>query len=195
MNTQDQIGWTLMAKVHTANVNMVDEPRAWFVSESHPETLMSRAFIDNQPPASHGAYKFVPLLTASSVARFEVYAQLDVTQKAAWYKVVASAASLQGWFTTNDMTASKVCTNLGLTLNCSDGKIAPHADEAVTFLDGMLLDPYGFNSGGSSVHMRLNDDAIPENSGVCSATLDRDNNKWMDSYNTHWGNGLLIWIN
>jgi hypothetical protein len=194
MNTEDQMGWTLMAKVNTATVNMVDEPRPWFVSESHPEMLMSRTFVDNQPPASHGAYKFVPLLSASSIARFEIYAQLDVTQKASWYKVVASAASLQGWFTPNDTTPSRVCTNLALTLNCSDGKIAPHSDEAVTFLDGMQLNPYGYTAD-TPIHMRLNDDDIPENSGVCSATLDRDNNKWKDSYNTHWGNGLLIWIN
>jgi hypothetical protein len=194
MNVQDHTWWTLMAKVNTASVDGVSEPRTWFITESQPQMLTTRAFIDNQPPAAHGAYKFAPLITASSIARFELYAALDATQKAAWYKVVASAASLQAWFTPNDTTASKVCTDLALTLNCSNGTIAPDGD--ATLMSGMSLTPYGYTANASlAIHMRLNDDTSPANSGVCSGTLDNDSNKWKDSYNTHWGNGLLIWLN
>jgi len=194
MDPLGQVGWTLMAKVNTASVDNVDEPRTWFTSENHPETLASRAFVENQPPASHGAYKFAPLLTASSVARFEIYAALDVTQKATWYKVIASAQSLEGWFTANDTTASKVCTDRALALNCVSGVIAPNGD--ATMLNGMSLAPYGYTTIGAQViHMRLNDDYSASASGVCSNTLDNDNNKWKDSYAQHWGNGLLIWLN
>jgi hypothetical protein len=194
MNAQDHIGWTLMAKVNTATMDGVDEPRPWFITESHPEMLATRTFVDNQSPAAHGAYKFAPLITASSIARFEIYAALDVTQKAAWYKVVASTASLQVWFTPNDTTASKVCTDLALTLNCSNGTISPDGD--ATVMNGMSLNPYGYTANASAaIHMRLNDDNAPGNSGVCSGTLDNDSNKWKDSYNMHWGNGLLIWLN
>jgi hypothetical protein len=126
------------------------------------------------------------------VARFEIYAALDTTQKATFYKEVASAASLQVWFTANDTTASRVCTDLALTLNCSNATIAPDGD--ATLMGGMSLTPYGYTTAGQVIHMRLNDDNAPQNSGVCSDTLDNDNNKWQDSYNQHWGNGLLIWI-
>jgi len=194
MNARDQLGWTLLAKVHTANTDGVDEPRAWFVSQSNPEMLVTRTFIDNQPPASHGAYKFAPLAAASTLARFEIYAQLDVTQKATWYKVVPSAASLQSWFTANDTTGSKVCTDLALTLDCSNGTIAPEGGGGATLMNGMNLTPFGY-TGLGPIHMRLNDDGSPAASGVCSNTLDNDMNKWKDSYSTHWGNGLLIWIN
>jgi hypothetical protein len=195
MNMQDHVGWTLMAKVNIATLDGVDEPRTWFITESHPEMLTTRDFIANQSPASHGAYKFAPLISAeSSIARFEIYAALDVTQKAAWYKVVASAQSLQVWFTPNDTTASRVCTDLALTLNCSNGTIAPDGD--ATIMNGMSLTPYGYTANASpAIHMRLNDDNSPQNSGVCSGTLDNDSNKWKDSYNMHWGNGLLIWLN
>jgi hypothetical protein len=139
MNTHDQVGWTLMAKIHTANVDSVDEPRAWFISESNPGMLITRMFIDNQPPASHGAYKFAPLVGPSSLARFEVYAQLDITQKGAWFKVISSGSSLQSWFTANDTTPSRVCTDLALTLNCSNGvRLSPTAQ---TMTRGLVNNP------------------------------------------------------
>jgi hypothetical protein len=196
MNVRDQTGWTLMAKVQTANVDSVDEQRTWFITEGSPSMLTTRTFIDNQPPSSHGAYKFAPLISASSVARFEIYAQLDTTQKGTWYKAVASAGSLQSWFTANDTTASKVCTDLAFTLNCSNGTIAPDgpAGTSATLLNGMNLTPFGYTAGGP-IHMRLNDDGTPAASGVCSNTLNNDSNKWKDTYMTHWGNGLLIWLN
>jgi hypothetical protein len=63
-------------------------------------------------------------------------------------------------------------------------------------MNGMSLNPYGYTANASAaIHMRLNDDNAPGNSGVCSGTLDNDSNKWKDSYNMHWGNGLLIWLN
>jgi hypothetical protein len=192
MDTQNQVGWTLMGKVNTANVDGVDEPRTWFITENHPEMLTTRTFIMNQPPAAHGAYKLAALVNPSTVARFEIYAALDVTQKATWYKVVPSGASLQAWFTPNDTTPSRVCTDLALTLNCMDGTISPDGD--ATLMRGMSLASYGYTTAGQFIHMRLNDDNAPQNSGVCSDTLDYDNNRWQDSYGVHWGNGLLIWI-
>jgi hypothetical protein len=196
MNTHDAVGWTLMAKVNTASVDSVDEPDTWFITEGNTGMLANRTFIDNQPPTSHGAYKFAPLVSVFSVARFELYAQLDVTQKATWYKAVASAASLQSWFTVNDTTASMVCTDLSLSLNCTSGTIAPQTigTNNATILAGMSLTPYGYTAGGA-IHMRPNGDQLPQYSGVCSFTLDNDMNKWKDSYDTHWGNGLLIWLN
>ena len=197
MNTRDQTGWTLVGKVNTANVDSVEETRPWFVTETNAATLSARTFVSNQPPASHGAFKFVSLLTASTAVRFELYAQLDVTQKATWYKAVASPTSFQGWFTSNDTTASKVCTDLDFSLNCATGTIAPQVltgASNATVLGGMTLTPFGYTAGGP-LHMRLNDDLSAAASGVCSYTSDNDGNKWKDSYMTHWGNGLLIWIN
>lgn len=197
MDAQNGIGWTLMAKIHTANVDSVAEPRPWFVSESHTDMLMFPNFHDNQSPASHGAYKFAPLVNASSIARFELHAQLDTTQVATWYKAVASAASLQSWFTPNDTVASNVCTDLAMTLNCTQGTISPQEipdGPTATALGGMSLTPYGYTASGP-LHMRLDDDMLPMYSGVCSNTFDNDGNKWMDSYDTHWGNGLLIYLN
>lgn len=99
---------------------------------------------DAIPPAAHGAYKFAPLVTASSVARFEIYAALDYTQKAAFYKVVGSTQNLQVWFTAGNTAATRVCTDLALTLNCSDGTIAPNGD--ATLFGGMSLVPYGYTA-------------------------------------------------
>ena len=106
---------------------------------------------------------------------------------------MASAASLQSWFTANDKVASKVCTDLAFTLNCTNGTIAPDGD--ATILNGMVLTPFGYTAGACAIHMRLNDDVQPNFSGVCSCTNNSDSNKWKDTYGTHWGNGLLIWLN
>src|SRR5262249_13882218 len=110
-------------------------------------------------------------------------------------KAVASAASLQSWFT-NDTTTSAVCTDLALSLNCSSGTIARQAINAnhATILAGMNLTPFGYTAGGA-IHMRTNGDETPAPSSVCSFTQDNDGNKWKDSYDPHYGNALLVWLN
>jgi hypothetical protein len=189
----DSGGWTLIAKVNTADVHNVVEPRNWFALEATPGALASVTFEKNRSPSSHGAYKFASLLGPHTLARFELHAQEDPLQTARWYKAVASPNSFLSWFG-SDSTPSRVCTDPEMTLNCSDGTITENKPGlGATVLGGMTLKHYGFQVD-AELHMRLDTDEQPWASAVCSSTWDYQSNAWKDTYFVHWGNGLLIWL-
>jgi hypothetical protein len=138
-------GWTLVAKVNTADVDGVAEARTWFRFEARSDALATRGFVKNQPPSSHGLARLLPLARAGALARFDLYAELDTSQTARWYKVVASPASFGAWFS-NDATPSRVCTDVALTQNCTNGIIAGRSGiYDATMLGGMNLADYGYS--------------------------------------------------
>jgi len=181
-------GWTLVAKVDTANKGGADEPNDWFQKAMNTGGLASPAMNVNGGLHSWGTAVWLPYLQATTVARFTVIAQDDVNQKASWHKYAAPAAFAK-WFN-GDNTPTAVCKDAAMSSGCTNATIASNGD--ATNLGGMNLTAYGFQ--GCDLHMRLNNDGAPSYSAVCSCTFDNQGNAWKDSLDTHWGNGLTIWI-
>lgn len=186
-------GWTLIAKVHRAETNNLPEPPAWFTSPMNVDQLSSPMTVLDGPLASHGGQRFAAVLSAETLARFDVLAADDPNQRASFFKRVASAESLAGWFA-DDPVASQVCADVDMTANCAEGRIAVEADEpGLVYLGNMDLAHHGYETI-APLAMRLDDNVSAAPSGICSCTLDNQDNAWADDYEIHWGNGLLIWL-
>lgn len=188
--TNDGGGWTLVAKVNTAQTNGLSEPHGWFNQQLNTTNAKTPGMVKDQGLASMGASRFAGMIGGATIAKFELVAEDDYNQRAYWYKKVASTASFQAWFN-SDPTASLTCSNLAMTANCSNDRIAVVGDS--TALGGMYLSHHGYASSGY-LHMRLDGDGAPTYSAVCSYTFDNNGNSWHDDYSSHWGNGLLVWI-
>ncbi len=182
-------GWTLIAKVNVANKEGADEPHDWFQQSLNTGLLAAPAVVMNAGLASFGAGKFTAYATANTLARFTTIAEDDLAQTASFYKG-ADPAALAKWFN-GDATPTKVCADVGMSKFCGNGTIAYDGD--TTKLSGMDLSAFGFSSS-STIHMRLNGDVAPTYTAICSGTDDKDGNKWHDSMDSHWGNGLTIWL-
>lgn len=194
--TVDEGGWTLVAEVHRSHGQGADEPDDWF-QRLRDEAALRDAFVevDRVPgQASHGQARIAALAAISNLARFRVVAENDPEQGATWFKV--ADAGLPHWFSPVAHEATTVCSDLAMTLDCSEGKIGPGGDlwPDVVTLDGMNLVAAGYLAGGP-LHMRLNGSLDPSFDAVCSYTSDYDGNAWNDTNQDHWGNGLQVWVN
>jgi hypothetical protein len=183
-------GWTLIAMVNHADQDALPEPNGWFNSVLDPGKLGSPVPHKNGGLASHGAYRLIGAIEPATLVQFELFAEDDIGQIAAWFKQISSPVGFQAWFD-DDGEPSLVCTDVDMSQNCSIGAITSNG--SATYLGGMNLSHYGY-SGGAGIHMRDDNDTYPESSAVCSHTFDADGNAWDDNYNTHWGNGLRIWF-
>lgn len=183
-------GWTLIAKVNNADMNDLPEPAGWFDMTIAADDLATPELTLNAGLAAHGAHRFVDVLGPDSIARFEAAAADQLDLRAAWYKAIASEDSFSGWFAA-DPTASQVCRDVDMTLDCAEGDIA--SENGLVLIDHMSLVQYGYTPGEfcTELHMRLDDDPDGAPSGVASCTVDVD---WPTSYTQYWGNGLLIWL-
>ena len=187
-------GWMLVAKVDRYHSgNQMSEPNGWFgISNAlNPSQLLDTVSRDTTPEVmTHGVTRLTKAHEAGlTQARFTVIAENDVNQRATWFKNIADASFLS-WFSSTPHTSTLVCTDVGMTANCSTGDILAGS---VTNFDGMNLSHYGYTTGGQ-LHMRLDNDPSGSYSAVCSTTFDYDGNAWNDSASSHWGNGLEIWI-
>ena len=188
--TRDGGGWTLVAKVNTADVYDQPEPHDWFAQTLNAGSMANDTMVKNAGLASLGASRFTALIDTNTLSRFELIAEDDYNQRAFWFKKVASTTSFTNWFQT-DPTPSLTCTNTALTQNCSASIVGRSGD--TTQLQGMTLAHYGYNGG--VLHMRLDGDGGPQYTAVCSSTGNNDNNAWHDDgLDGHWGNGLNVWI-
>lgn len=190
--TLDGGGWTLVAKVNPANMDADPdtEPVGWFDMVLQDGDLDSPELVNNAPLQSHGASRFEALLGAESVARFEVIAQDDFEDTPTtvdWYK--RADASFTNWFGI-DNAATEVCRDVDMLQLCSMGTI--DASSGACAMEGMSFQDYGYIAAWW-VHMRLENDGSSRR-GLCSDTLDNQDNAWPDSYSDHWGNALRIWL-
>lgn len=181
-------GWTLIAKVDIANKEGADEPKDWFQKANNISGLADASLTVNGGLHSYGTAVWLPYVTATTLSRFTTIAQDDLNQKASWHKY-AHPNAFAKWFN-GDTTATQVCKDAAMSANCSSGTIASNGD--ATVLSGMNLTVYGFSGG--ELHMRLNGDGAPTYTAICSATGDNQGNAWKDSLDSHWGNGLTIWL-
>ncbi len=193
--TADGGGWTLAASVDRyRSGGQMSEPNGWFGLGSARTTtrLLEDASLDISPVlSSHGASRLSELHAAGlSQARFTLIAEDDTGQTATWFKTIADVSFLS-WFSTTSHTSTQVCTNVGMTANCTSGNIL---SGGVTSLNGMTLADHGYSGG--TIHMRMdNDPSGASYSAVCSSTGNNNGNAWHDSaIDGHWGNGLQIWI-
>ena len=181
-------GWTLVAKVDTANKEGADEPHDWFQKALNTAGLADPKLTVNGGLHSWGTAAWLPYVKAQTLARFTVVAQDDLNQKASWYKF-ADPSAFAKWFN-GDTTATKVCLDAAMTSGCGSATIAVSGDS--TNLGGMNLTAHGFS--GCDLHMRLNGDGADNYTAICSCTGDANGNAWKDSLDGHWGNGLTIWL-
>lgn len=194
--TTDGGGWTLLAKVHRWHGGTpYPEPLGWFASERDTAALQDANSYEDRLPgsASHGASRIDPMIPTVDLARFTIIAEDDRLQRATWYKAVDEG--IWTWFSADEHASTLVCTDLGMSQNCWSGKI--RSDGEMTMLEGMLLLHHGYQIDllGCAIIMRLDQDLSAEHSGVCSCTLNFDDNAWHDdAFSEHWGNGLEIWL-
>jgi cysteine-rich repeat protein len=184
-------GWTLVAKVNPADEGAPaeTEPVGWFDMVLADDALSSPELVDNAPLESHGASRLGALLGPDSLTRFELIAADDWLTTLDWYKRVASPASFSAWFGA-DNTDSEVCLDVDMLQQCSMGTI--NASGGACPMQGMRMVDYGYQAPWW-IHMRLENDGSTLQ-GVCSDTLDNQGNAWPDSYSSHWGNALRIWL-
>ena len=182
--TSDGGGWTLVGLVHRATQDSVDEPDDWFTNGNNTSALATNTSTDNASPSAFGVAAFASYLSSqgTSLSRFSVEAQADPTVTQTWFKEV-DAISFALWFTSDATQATtSVCSDLALTTDCSSGAIK---SAGTTNFEGM--------TSGSSCgwHMRVNGDAAPSYSGLCTC----DGGSLLPTnYAGHWGHPLRIWL-
>ncbi len=198
-------GWTLAFKVNPATRDDVTERREALRDGFNPNLLLDAAMLPDRGLASHGTAALSDAVDADSWARVTLVAGADETQRATWFKRIASAYSLAQWFV-DDPEPSPVCLQPMVDDSCTSGLITRVKGGSgltldATVLGGMSLVDHGFRADGE-LHLRLGaadieeSDGYPFASGICSATKDYDDNAWHDSQggDGHWGNGILLWI-
>jgi cysteine-rich repeat protein len=190
--SNDDGGWTLVAKVHRWHMgDSYDEPAGWFAEARDTDALLDTISYEDRPEAlaAHGATRLGPALPDMSVARFTTIAEDDADQVATWFKGIDGEAF--SWFSQTAHAATPVCEDPELMLNCTNGTIL---QTGLTGLGGMTLADYGYQTG-CEIHMRLNEDGGAAFSAVCSCTQNLNNNAWHDdAADGHWGNGLEVWF-
>ncbi|MSP91292.1 MAG: hypothetical protein EXR79_05755 [Myxococcales bacterium] len=182
-------GWTLVAKVDLAHADNVDEPLTWFTAENNTARLVTPKMENKAGQGSWGAARFLPYLKANTLSRFTFHAEGDAKQTVTYFKHAAPAAFAK-WFA-GDNTPTAVCIDEAMTKSCDSGVIAQSGDGS-TDLVGMSMSKVGYTGG--VWHMRMNGDSSPSYSALCSGSGDADGNKWNDGYQSHWGNGMTVWL-
>lgn len=179
-------GWTLLGKINTSNRDSINEPNNWFISESNLADVLTPNDIVNNGMSSLGITK-INKLNISNVAEFKLMSQ-QMDQEVNFYKE-ANKTNMANWFNTNETTTTKVCLDSNLSQSCKTSRfIQTDAYE----LNGMNLSDKGYQNSGV-LHLRMNSNDASFHSGVCSYTLNNNGNQWHDTYNQHWGNGMLIY--
>ena len=187
-------GWILAAKLHRYHDGPgYDEPRGWWSQLADEGSLRDGTSYANRVPgqASHGMGRLQPV--GAQLARFVLIAEDDEAQRAVWFKAVD--AGIWDWFSHRAHEATLVCTDVAMSENCTMGRIQGSPTN-ITGFGGMNLNDHGYTTQGR-IHMRLDGDpgSGTQRSGVCSDTINFDNNAWRDSaVDGHWGNGLEIWL-
>ncbi|MCP5502969.1 MAG: Ig-like domain-containing protein [Leptospiraceae bacterium] len=196
--TTDGGGWTLISRVNTSSLANIPEPMNWFIAGQNSNALKCNKMVHNDPPASLGIDKVLPMITDNvTKARFNLVAEADPNQTAKWFKIM-NQANAQKWFEDSEVSPTNTCTDLNMTLNCTNSAFIRYvttatADQGAYSLAGMNLASYGYTSGGD-IHLRLDENFGSGASSVCSWTGNANGNAWKDSFYEHWGNGLLIWL-
>lgn len=180
-------GWTLLGKVNTANKNSIDEPNNWFINGNNISDILSPNITVNNGLSALGITK-INKLSLTNVSEFKLISQ-SLNQSVNFYKEIKSA-NISKWFNQTESSSSKVCLDKNLSKNCVDSTFQ-RTD--MYLLSGMNVNKVGFSGADYDIHMRMNSDTASYESGVCSATDNDNNNAWQDSYDSHWGNGLLIY--
>lgn len=190
--TADGGGWTLIAKVHRWHGGEAyAEPLGWFAQEGDAPTLLDTVSYEDRQPgqAAHGEARLGPIIHDATLTRFTLIAEDDVGQRVSWFKEVDDG--IWRWFTGDAHSSTRVCTDVAMSEHCGWGKIRSYS--ARTDLDGMDLADYGYRSGNTCSLSRRHDGELSfASSGVCSCT--GEENAWHDDADTHWGNGLEIWL-
>ncbi len=187
--SRDGGGWTLVAKVNSANEADVYEPRGFFGTAINREQLLDPAMEMNAPPAAHGLTRVTPMtIDDRTVAKFELVNGADSNETVSFYKVV-NRTNISTWFDTTEPSASLTCINAGLMEECTFDAFEVRSEPGGTryALVGMSLVKYQLETIGE-LHMRIEGDLGSDASGVCSGNAD-----WV-GYDTYWGNGLLVWF-
>ncbi len=188
-------GWTLVGKINNANMNDVEEPGGWFGTEINAGGLASPSLTLNQSPESHGAGRFSTIIDAgNSLTRFELIEGGAVDESVDWFKIVATTASFEAWFSQSDPDASTVCNDVDMTVNCRDGRIDTIGTPGnnVTALGGMESTDYFPAGDDFPIHIRQNNNMQSGPSGMISSTIGVA--EWTPGYGEHLGNGLRIWL-
>lgn len=179
-------GWTLFGKVNTSNRDSVDEPNNWFVAGKNIVDILDPNDNLNVGMSALGIFK-INKLNIGNVTEFKLLSQ-NLGQEASFYKE-SNKANMATWFNVSETTATKVCVDSNLSQNCRGSQFI---SRDVYDLTGMNLVDFGYETGGF-LHLRMNNSDNSFNSGICSYTFIANNNHWNDTYNTHWGNGMLIY--
>lgn len=180
-------GWTLIAKVNTSNIDNIHEPKNWFLNGSNESSILYSTITINAGLESLGINK-ISKIEKTGVAEFNILSQ-DMTDEVNLYKEVTES-NLSTWFVGNETTATKTCTDSGLTQNCEQSQFY---NGSTYVLDQMNLNKVGFSTTGD-LHFRFNESDSPYYSSLCSYTFNYDNNAWGDTMREHWGNALRIYI-
>jgi hypothetical protein len=188
--TTDGGGWTLVARVHRAEVDGVSEPTGWFGAGNNPGPLVDDRELMNEAPSAHGMPRFADYFSEhpEPVARFRVIGQDSGRVEATWFKGAFLDAYAR-WFADDD-SPTPVCSDPELTTDCVDGTITTGnreegPDYGATTIGGMYVTP------DCPLHMRLDDDLGPEKSGIAAC----DGGAELPSgYDDEWGHGLEIWL-
>lgn len=186
---RDNEGWTLIAKINNANIDSIDEPQDWFVNGQNTDDILNPNLVVNNGFASLGLTNLNKLDFTNTVSEF-VFIN-DIQTKSALFYKDTNITNIQNWFNGTEATSTTVCTDKDLTQNCVASQFQ-NVDN-VYFLKGMSLSVHGYTAPGD-LHLRHNENVNAHISSICSYTFSYDNNEWGDTYNTHWGNGALIYI-
>ncbi|KVP17214.1 choice-of-anchor D domain-containing protein [Burkholderia ubonensis] len=135
-----------------------------------------------------------------STTRLVFIAGDNPSQRATFYKGV-TRANMASWgpygAVEPDTSKSTVCTDLGMTQNCTsrpfDHDYNNNGTQTGTLMMwGVSLTKYGYTTiNYHPVHGTIFNGGY----GWCSTTGNANNNAWNDSYGDgHWGNGLQIWL-
>lgn len=181
-------GWTLLGKINTSNQASIDEPSNWFINGKNAEDVLNPINNINTGMSGLGITK-INRLNLGNVTEFKLLSE-SLNQVANFYKE-SNKTNMGKWFNESEVTETKVCLDSNLGQSCRNSKFLKLL---VYQLVGMNLADLGYQTDGDGfLHLRMNENQYNDASGVCSYTSNHNNNHWQDVYNTHWGNGMLIY--
>ncbi len=187
--SEDGGGWTLIAMVHFADTDSIDEPQNWLQNgnNQHP-SFSANQFLTNAPPSAFGADRFVPILGPGSIARLELY-ENGGTGFEKVYRQIASPENFRNWWlpggTLPNQGQSQVCEDLAMSIGCTSSAMNGGLNSmnptwvgrcpAPSSADPELCWAARFNSDGQEYASSIN-------------------RAGWNSYSNGWGQGLKIWL-
>ncbi len=187
--TTDGGGWTLVGRVHRAEIDGVLEPVGWFGAGNNPGPLVNDRELLNEAPSAHGSARFIDYFEThpEPVARFRLIGSESGRIEQTWFKG-APLAAYSRWFADDD-TPTPVCADEALSVDCIDGTITSRSGtgraDGATTLAGFDIAP------DCPLHMRLDDDLGALRSAVSAC----DEGLVVPSrYADEWGHGMEIWL-